>query len=68
MLYLGSEFEKAMIAAANMNAANVDPGSMRIDHLGDPTTTVRFTVVREVPLNAVKQAIRDAIQAATPSP
>lgn len=59
----GPEFETAIIAAAGLQELNIDPGSMRIDLLNDPVTTVRFTIVVDVAVAAVRAALADAIEA-----
>jgi len=61
LLNLGPNFETQMIAAAGLAALNIDPGSMRIDLINHPSTTVRFTVVASVPGDVVEAAIGDAI-------
>ncbi|KQQ65085.1 hypothetical protein [Microbacterium sp. Leaf320] len=61
-LNLGDEFEQAIISAAGLEGLNLDPGSMEIGLLNDPTTTVRFTLVVDVPYEAVRAAIADAIE------
>jgi len=58
----GPQFEEAIIAIAGLQGLNIDPGSMRIDLLHDPVTTVRFTVVADVPVAAVRAALNEAIQ------
>lgn len=60
-LTLGSDFEQAIIQAVGLQDLNLDPGSMVIDLVNDPVTTVRFTLVVDVPVEAVKAAIADAI-------
>ncbi|MEV4735566.1 MULTISPECIES: hypothetical protein [unclassified Microbacterium] len=60
-LNLGSDFEQAIIAAAGLEGLNLDPGSMEIGLLNDPVTTVRFTLVVDVPHEAVRAAIAAAI-------
>ena len=56
MLVLGPEFEQAIIAAAEVQGLNLEPGSLRIDTITLPDTTVRFTLVLQVPGSVVKQA------------
>lgn len=58
---LGDEFEQAIIQAAGLEGLNLDPGSMEIGLLYDPVTTVRFTVVVDVPYDAVRAAIAATI-------
>jgi hypothetical protein len=58
----GPEFEEAIIAAAGLQELNIDPGSMRIDLLNAPVTTVRFTLVVDVPVEAVTAALTEAIE------
>jgi len=60
-LNLGAGFEQAIIAAAGLQDLNLDPGSMLIGPVNDPITTVRFTLVVEVPGDVVREAIADAI-------
>lgn len=62
---LGTGVEQAVITAAGIQDLNIDPGSMQVSALGDPVTTVRFTLVVEVPSDAVRAAITAAI---TPPP
>lgn len=57
----GPQFEQAIIAAAGLEDLNLDPGSMRIDLVNDPVTTVRFTVVADVPVEAVRAALAATI-------
>lgn len=59
---LGAEFEQAIIAAAGLQDLNLDPGSIRIGPVNDPMTTVRFTLVVDVPGEVVREAIAQAIQ------
>ena len=54
---LGEQFEQSIIAAAGLEGLNIDPGSMRIDLLNSPITTVRFTLVVDVPGDVVREAI-----------
>lgn len=61
-LNLGDNFEQAIIAAAGLESLNLDPGSMQIGLLNDPVTTVRFTLVVEVPYGAVRSAIAAVIE------
>jgi hypothetical protein len=61
-LNLGAPFENEIIAAAGLQALNLDPGSMRIGPLNDPVTTARFTLVVDVPVDVVKGAIAAAIE------
>lgn len=63
-LSLGPEFEEAIIAAAGIGHLNLDPGSMRIDLINVPETTVRFTLVVTVPGEAVKAAVEAAVSSA----
>lgn len=58
---LGEQFEKTIIAAAGVGGLNIDPGSMRIDLVNAPVTTVRFTIVVDVPGEVVRAAIADAV-------
>lgn len=60
-LNLGDEFEQAIIATAGLEGMNLDPGSMQIGLLNDPVTTVRFTLVVDVPYEAVRSAIAASI-------
>lgn len=60
-LNLGPSFEESIIAAAGLEGLNIDPGSMRIDLINHPDTTVRFTLVASVPGSVVEAAIGDAI-------
>lgn len=59
---LGAGFEQAIIAAAGLQGLNLDPGSIRIGPVNDPMTTVRFTLVVDVPGEVVREAIAQAIQ------
>lgn len=61
---LGTGVEQAIIAAAGIQALNLDPGSMQIILVNDPVTTVRFTLVVEVPSDAVRAAIATAVNGA----
>ena len=61
-LNLGAKFEEAIVAAAGLQDLNLDPGSMLIGPVNDPITTVRFTLVVEVPGETVREAIAQAIQ------
>lgn len=61
-LNLGDEFERKIIEAADLQDLNLDPGSMKIGLLYDPITTVRFTLVVDVPYEAVRAAIAAAIE------
>ena len=61
-LNLGAEFEQSIIAAAGLEGVNLDPGSMEIGLLNEPLTTVRFTIVVDVPGDAVRAAIAAAIE------
>ena len=56
MLVLGTAFEQAIIAAAGLEGLNLEPGSLRVDTITEPETTVRFTLVLQVPGSVVKQA------------
>lgn len=56
MLSLGAGFEAAIIAAAGVEHLNIEPGSLRIDTVTEPETTVRVTLVLSVPGVSVKQA------------
>jgi hypothetical protein len=58
---LGTSVEQAIIASAGIGQLNLDPGSMQIDLIGDPMTTVRFTLVVAVPSDAVRSAIAAAV-------
>lgn len=60
-LDLGAGFEQAIIAAAALQHLNLDPGSLQIGPVNDPVTTVRFTLVVEVPGDVVREAIAQAI-------
>lgn len=62
MLSLGPMFEQAIIAAAGVEGLNVEPGSLRIDTVTEPDTTVRVTLVLTVPGVAVKQAAVAALE------
>lgn len=59
---LGADFENAIIAAAGLQSLNLDPGSLRLGPVNDPMTTVRFTLVIEMPGDVVREAIAQAIQ------
>jgi len=59
---LGDDFERAIIEAAGLEDLNLDPGSMRVGLLNDPMTTVRFTLVVDVPFEAVRAAMAAAIE------
>ena len=61
LLNLGPYFEQTIIDAAGLAGLNIDPGSMRIDLINQPDTTVRFTLVATVPGSVVEAAIRDTI-------
>lgn len=61
-LNLGARFEQAIIAAAGLQGLNLDPGSLQIGPVNDPLTTVRFTLVVEVPGSVVREAIAEAIK------
>lgn len=61
---LGTGVEQAIIAAAGIGSLNLDPGSMQIAVVEDPTTTVRFTLVVDVPSDTVRQAIAAAVSGA----
>lgn len=61
-LNLGDSFEQAIVTAAGLDGLNLDPGSMQIGLLNEPVTTVRFTLVVDVPYEAVRTAIADAIE------
>ena len=56
MLVLGPEFEQAIIVAAGVQGLNLEPGSLRVDTVTEPETTVRFTLVLQVPGSVVRQA------------
>lgn len=61
LLNLGPNFEQTIITAAGLDGLNIDPGSMRIDLINHPSTTVRFTLVASVPGSVVEAAIGDTI-------
>lgn len=59
---LGPDFEQAIISAAGLEGLNIDPGSMRIGLVNAPVTTVRFTLVVDMPGDVVREAIAEAVQ------
>lgn len=61
MINLGPEFEAAVLAAAGLQGLNVEPGSVRIDTLASPVTTVRFTVTAAVGFEALQAAAGAAL-------
>jgi len=61
---LGTSVEQAIISAAGISNLNLDPGSMQIALVQDPTTTVRFTLVVDVPTDTVRAAITAAVSGA----
>lgn len=61
---LGSSVEQAIITAAGIGNLNLDPGSMVIALVEDPLTTVRFTLVVDVPSDTVRAAIAAAVSGA----
>lgn len=61
MLSLGAEFERAVLAAAGLGELSMEPGSLQIDTVHEPMTTVRFMVVASVPGAAVLEAARVAL-------
>lgn len=61
---LGTSVEQAIIAAAGIQNLNLDPGSMQITLVNDPITTVRFTIVVDVPTAQVRAAIASAVDSA----
>lgn len=58
---LGPRFESAMIAAANLENANIEPGTIRIDEMNAEMVTVRFTVIRAVKRTTVLQLAKEAL-------
>lgn len=63
MLVLGADFERAIAEAAGVGELNLEPGSLRVDTVTDPVTTVRFTLVLQVPSVVVRQAAVAALDA-----
>lgn len=61
-IQLGPAFETAVLTLAGIDPTSIDPGSLDITLLnpaGD--TTVRCTLVLSVDTDALKQAMRDAL-------
>ncbi|MFF2274217.1 hypothetical protein ACFVTX_18225 [Agromyces sp. NPDC058136] len=60
-LSFGPEFEQVIAEAAGLKELSVEPGSLEIELVNAPMTTVRFTVLVDLPVEAVRAAISDAL-------